>query len=887
MNRYITILLLLINTSLFAITIKGVVKSESGEPVPYVSIIVKPASLFATADENGQYSFKLNPGKYIITFDLIGYEHEEREICVKAEEPSISLLVTLKEKQICLSEVVVCYKKNNEGRDIMRKVRAKRKFYNDKIQTLNYNTTQKISLEKEVRKHNIIPITESKDTLDSLNISDSTIADSLLFLADKDTLAINYTNLLIPSDFVYKSDTTSADTTIKKHLIYLTESNNKIYFEKPSKYKVIVNAQHEYFGIETYYLSRDRLFTYSIGSENAIPIQYIYSNPYIIYEDVSYCDFNFYDNTIKFPAICEKPILTPLAASAELNYRFILYNTIIEDNKKIYKIAVKPVFKNDAFFSGFIYIEDSTWAIKSVDLNVNNNVLLFCNEFKVKQDYTQIEPDIYFPLKTEIEYNIRDGKRFIYGNVMLQNSNFEVNKTTPEKIFNDEVKEYKPDYLNKDSVYWDTCRVFRLNKSDSLFIYESDTLKKYYQSEVYFRKCDSITNKFKLETIPFGYYHINRKTGFSYDIGGILNILKPAGIGGFRIGMPLFFMKTFKNEMQLDFAVSPDYGLKNKDLKGSASVRLLYYPKKFIGTALRFGDNYTIINNNASISQIFSRSNFVNARYYGITQQSEIANGLFAELSFDYSMFNSISNMHLEKWTTTLFGKTLNTPIAFDPYNKSEVTFKLAYRHKQKYIIKSKTKILLGSKYPEVSVKYRKGIKNLFGGQEDFDYVEFMLQDNRKLARFGTLNWQMLTGAFLNKSNLKVVENKYFRGSDPFIFSNPILSFQLLGPTLSTTNPFFQANFIHHFDGSITNKIPLFCKLKMDVCFGAGTFSIPKDKIYHFEMFVGLDKKIRIRTQIFKIGIYAITSDNTLGNAKFSFKIGVNTYESRTKKWLY
>ena len=62
--------------------------------------------------------------------------------------------------------------------------------------------------------------------------------------------------------------------------------------------------------------------------------------------------------------------------------------------RRFIMIKITPIFKSDALFAGHLYIEDSTWALKSVDLSINSDALMFCNDFNIIQNYNEIKPGV-------------------------------------------------------------------------------------------------------------------------------------------------------------------------------------------------------------------------------------------------------------------------------------------------------------------------------------------------------------------------------------------------------------------------------------------------------------------------------------------------------------
>ena len=838
------ILLLIISKLLYPAVVSGIIYNDNKEPLPFASIYVRNTTYGVSSDYNGKYFIELNPGNYTLVFSFIGYKTVEKKIILKKNQ-RITLNVTLEQNSTSLNEIEVVANKEDKAKRILTKTRANRKIYLNSYKNYKCNTYLKTTIEKKE--------------------NNKLLKDSLL-----------------------KADIKESDlkSFFKKQSLNLIESVSDIYFKQPAKYKEIVKAYHDY-AEQKEPTGHSVSIGVDIGEEDIAAKNYSKPSPYVFYTNVSDANFNFYRNLINKPLLCSQPLKSPISSSSALNYKYKFIESFYEKGKKINKIKVIPRNKVDALFYGDIFIEDSTWALLSVDLSINDKALLKFKNFRIIQNYKQIKPNVYLPNRIEITYTIKNGKSIILGSTKISNKNYVVDTLISNKFFNNEIKTFAVDALDKDYVFWKQMRPIALKKQEIKFISKTDSIKKYYTSDKFLDKQDSLFNRLQWWSILIGAGYKNHYSGIQLYVGGILQQVVPFGVGGYRHKLPVSFNKEFSNDMLLETNEELDYGFLNNDLKGKFDIGLMYYPKKFIKTSINFGNYYSLINNYASIEQTFSRSNYVNEKSMGISQKIEIFNGFYAKLNFEYSDQNPITDIKLAQWSNFIFGD-LNKPVDFTRYIKSEISLKTKYIIGQQYVIKGNKKIIIGKDYPEIFSTYRKGIPNLFNSDVNFDYFEIGAKDELKLARFGLSRWQVRFGTFFNKKNLRLLEYKYFRGSDIYFFSDPISSFQLLGPTLNTANEYFQANYIHHFNGSLLNRVPFFRYLKLSIAGGAGTLTIPRDKFAHFEMFAGIEKIFRIKKQVFRFGIYGVTSDNTLTNKPdITIKFGISDFNDYTGKWSY
>ena len=131
---------------------------------------------------------------------------------------------------------------------------------------------------------------------------------------------------------------------------------------------------------------------------------------------------------------------------------------------------------------------------------------------------------------------------------------------------------------------------------------------------------------------------------------------------------------------------------------------------------------------------------------------------------------------------------------------------------------------MLSSPYPTISFMHKKGWKNPFSSDIDFDYIEVGLEQDLILGALGNSKYTIKAGQFLNTKGLQFVDLKRFRQSDSYLYSNPLHSFQALDTALATTQFFFEVHHIHHFNGALINNIPLIKKTRIRTVAGGGFF---------------------------------------------------------------
>jgi hypothetical protein len=214
---------------------------------------------------------------------------------------------------------------------------------------------------------------------------------------------------------------------------------------------------------------------------------------------------------------------------------------------------------------------------------------------------------------------------------------------------------------------------------------------------------------------------------------------------------------------------------------------------------------------------------------------------------------------------------------------------RLSYTPFQRYIREPKEKIILGSAWPTAYVSLRKGLPGIINSKVDFDYLEFGLQQEVKLGLIGTSRYIIKSGSFLSRRDLRIVDYQWQRRGDPVLFMNPDRAFQSLDSTFATFKRFYQAHYVHEFNGFLLNKIPLLKSLQLREVAGGGFLAAKERNLRYVEGFVGVERIIKWPFDPlakFKIGVYVVGSAANQFSNPVKFKIGITSWDKRLNRWF-
>lgn len=805
MPRALLFLFLLASVPASAQKIYGTVFTTQGDLLPFASITIKGTSIGASANEKAKFSFAVAPGTYTVVCQHIGYKKEEKSITVTKGDQEITFL--LNNLQLDLAEVVV-----KQGEDpayeIMRKAIKKRPFYNEQVKGFECDLYSKDMLKLRTLPKRILGRKISEEDRNDMGVDSS-----------------------------------------GKGIIYLSESVSKVYSQLPDKLRLEVISSRV------------------SGSDG-----FGFTFPTFI---------SFYQNNVSIflNQLSPRGFVSPIADNALSIYRFKFLGSFYEDGKEINSIKVTPRRLYEPAFSGVINITEGDWRIHSLDLRLNKTSQLeIVDTLQITQIHVPVGNDVWRTKNQLIHFSFKQFGIDAIGNFVTVYSNYAINPVFAKNRFNNVIIRYDTAVNKRSKEYWDTIRPVPLEVEermdyevkDSLFEVRKDSLLS--QSSV-----DSLKKK-QGKIKPLNIFwkgihrtHYSKTNTYRWGIESLVKGLEYNTVEGLVANLNMYFDKHFdKLKTNVSFEPNIRYGFNNTHLNAWASLvfrtRDWDADKKIKRQSLELGGGKRVSQYNKQ-SQMLPLNNAISTLLWG-DNFLKIYENYFVSVGFSKRFESGFrlavgalfeDRRQLDNTTDFTFFKSNlknispnypvdSIPVQYFAPNKALVlSLDMSFRPGQRYIQYPNRKMSLGSKYPTFSINYTMGIKNVFGSDANFAKWRFSVADAVNLKLAGTFKYKLGIGGFINHQSVFIQDFQHFNGNRSTAASEYVNSFQL-APYYhnSNTEPFFSFGHIeHHFNGLLTNKIPLFRRLNWNLVAGSNAFYVNKHN--HFiEGFVGLENILKL-----------------------------------------
>ncbi len=746
MKKLFSAFLLFITTILFAQTkVSGIVVDNSNQPVPYANVVFKGSNEGIVTNEDGRFYIESNKTYTAVVVTFTGFQTKEVPL---PKAVNYDFKITLSDGEH-LKEVVVysgkTSKKNNPALDILRKIWA-RKRRNGLHMFDQYQMEKYEKVEFD------------------MNTIDSAFMKNKIFKG---------------MEFIFKQVDTSRVTGKTYLPIFINEALSDVYGDNvQKKVREILKA------------NRNSGFT---GNQQILSF----------IKDL-YADYDIYNNYLTF---FDKSFTSPLSRTGIDVYNYVLTDSAYIDKKWCYNIVFYPRRKNELTFKGDFWVNDTTWAIKNINMAVTKSANInWVKDIYIEQEFEVLNDSVFLLTKdylmSDFALSKNEKSKGLYGKRTTFYRNHVFNKPKPNDFYKEQVNFVDNAVYAKDEDYWEKSRFEKLSK-DELGVYKMlDTLKTVKR----FKQIYNLVQILGSGYIPFGHF----------DYGPIFSTVGSNDVEGFRIraGGRTYFGPNDPWRLQGYTA----YGFKDNKFKYGLSGKWMLDKKsrlivsggnrrdvEQIGASLTTTND--VLGRSFASSAIFSSGNNakltnINLSTFGI--EIEPVKNLTLGTNFSYRTLESASPVFSLDYYTDAARTITKSDV-----KQFEAEVQIDYTPRRKTIGYAVERENVDNPYSRVFLSYGNGIKGIANSDFDYQKIQLYLKQPIIIGPLGRTNLIMELGKTYGKVPLGLLSvvpgnQTYFTIENTFSNLN---FYEFITDQYAT----FQWN--HNFNGKIFARIPLMRKL--------------------------------------------------------------------------
>ncbi len=513
-----------------------------------------------------------------------------------------------------------------------------------------------------------------------------------------------------------------------------------------------------------------------------------------------YQNINVYDNHI---LVFNKDFVSPISDNGFFYYKYYLEDSLFIGSTRCYQIRFKSKRPQELCFSGNMWISDTTWAVKRLEMSIPKDANInFINAANIVQEFTQVDSTWMLSKdRLVIDFAMNKNQVGIYGRKTTSYKDFKINQPKETKFY-----EFGDKIVVEDSALLYSNDFWDKNRHDSLSIREKkiyhmiDTIK---TLPVYRTWVDVLT------IFVSGYKVVN-----NFEIGPYFNLVSYNRVEGLRTRFGGRTSSKFSRWYELQGYVA--YGFKDEKFKYSLGFKSFISKKphrQLIG--MTYKSDYEILGQSQNG---FSQDNI----FASLFRTSPLTNLTRVDQTYAWYEREWVDGLTSK---VTLIGRTI-TPLIANAYTyykndgsiatkenirNTEVRLNMRFAYKEKFISGDFSRISLGTKWPVMQVTYAKSLQNAFRGEYDYQKVVLNLSDRiRLISLLGYTDYTAEVGKIFGAVPYPLME--LHGGNETYVYD--YMSFNMMKYYEFASDQYASVGLFHHFEGLLFNKVPLLKKLK-------------------------------------------------------------------------
>lgn len=511
-----------------------------------------------------------------------------------------------------------------------------------------------------------------------------------------------------------------------------------------------------------------------------------------------YQNVNIYDNNI---LVFGKTFVSPISNNGQAYYRYYLVDSMVIDGHWCYQIQFKPKRKQELLFIGNVWIADTAFAVKRLEMNIVDDANInYINAFFVIQEFDNTSGAWMLTKERVIaDFVLADKQMGFYGRKTTSYKNIVVNQPLEEDF-----------YTRTDNI---VVQAGAESRNDSFWVMvRHDSLSK-RESGIY-QMVDSVQNLkiYKTwETLVITAYTGYKVIG-PFEYGPWYKTVSYNQIEGVRVRLGGRTSNNFSRWMELSGYAA--YGFKDQEFKYSGSFKTFITKKPRRLTGVTYKNDLEILglsNNQFTtdniLATIFRRSpltNFTRVEHYEWWYEREWFKGFDTKLSFVTRNMYPIGG---DGYVRTLPDGGLQ---ATPGISTAEARLNIRFAYNDKYVESVFSRVSVGTKFPVIQLSFVAGLKGVFGSDYVYQRLSMNLDDRIRLGPFGYTNYILEAGKTWGVVPYPLMI--LHPGNQTYVYDWS--AFNMMNYYEFASDMYATANIIHHFDGFFLNHIPLMRKLK-------------------------------------------------------------------------
>ncbi|WP_264548275.1 DUF5686 and carboxypeptidase-like regulatory domain-containing protein [Flavobacterium sp. N2820] len=727
----------------------GKVVDDFGDPIAFANVVFKNSKEGVITDDNGNFYFESKENYTTLLVSFVGYQTKEIKLKPGLNKDLKIELISGTE----LKEVIVytgkTSKKNNPALDILRKIWERRRKNGLKMfKQYEYEKYEKVEFD--------------------LNTIDSAFMNSKVFKG---------------MEFVFDQIDTSHISGKTFLPIFINETLSDVYGDNETKKTKEITKANKNSGL---------------GSGDGV-------NTFI--KDL-YAEFDIYDNYLKF---FDKDFVSPLSRTGINVYNYVLNDSMFIDNKWCYNIVYYPRRKNELTFKGDFWVNDTTFAIKKINLEASKSANInWVKEIYIEQEY-EVLNDSVFLLKrdymmSDFSFSKKEESKGVYGKrtTLAKNHKFDVKKE--DKFYKQEVNFYNNEVFNRPDEYWEANRFEALNKNEAGIYKMLDTLKEVPR----FKRIYNLAS-----ILGSGYIEIPK---WKMDLGPIFSTFGYNDVEGQRIrfGGRTYFGSNDTWRIQGYTA----YGFNDNQFKYGISGRWMVNPNKRV--ILSIGNRRDVEQMGVSLTtsnDVLGRS-FASSALFASGVNNQLTSVNLTTLGFE---IEPLKNFTFQTNFTYRTLKSASSEFSLDYYTdltqteiksqvkQSEINLVAEYTPKRKTVGYGVDRLDVDFNYARFFVSYSNGIKGVLDSDFNYQKLQLYYRQPALIGGFGRLFTTFETGKIFGEVPLGLMG--VIPGNQSwFVIEN---TYNLLDYYDFVADEYASLHFEHHFNGRLFSRIPFVRKLNL------------------------------------------------------------------------